>query len=49
MNQPTDKKIYDGFVDCFVKTIKSDGVLSLWRGVSGCIFVLFLWTLFCAV
>jgi hypothetical protein len=32
MNQPTDKKIYNGFVDCAVKTIKSDGVLSLWRG-----------------
>jgi hypothetical protein len=32
MNQPTDKKIYDGFVDCFIKTVKSDGVLSLWRG-----------------
>jgi hypothetical protein len=32
MNQPTDKKIYDGFVDCFVKTVKSDGVPALWRG-----------------
>ena len=32
MNQPTDKKIYDGFVDCAVKTVKQDGVLSLWRG-----------------
>ena len=32
MNQPTDKKIYDGFVDCAVKTIKTDGPLSLWRG-----------------
>jgi len=32
MNQPTDKKIYDGFVDCVVKTIKADGPLSLWRG-----------------
>jgi len=32
MNQPTDKKIYDGFVDCLVKTVKQDGVLSLWRG-----------------
>lgn len=32
MNQPTDKKIYDGFTDCLVKTVKSDGVLSLWRG-----------------
>ena len=32
MNQPTDKKIYDGFVDCVVKTVKADGPLSLWRG-----------------
>ena len=32
MNQPTDKKIYNGFMDCAVKTIKNDGVLSLWRG-----------------
>jgi hypothetical protein len=32
MNQPTDKKIYEGFSDCLVKTVKQDGVLSLWRG-----------------
>lgn len=32
MNQPTDKKIYDGFFDCAMKTIKTDGPLSLWRG-----------------
>mmetsp|Transcript_15009 Transcript_15009/g.28140 ORF Transcript_15009/g.28140 Transcript_15009/m.28140 type:complete len:284 (-) Transcript_15009:444-1295(-) len=32
MNQPTDKKIYNGFVDCLVKTVKNDGVTSLWRG-----------------
>lgn len=32
MNQPTDKKIYDGFMDCAVKTVKSDGVTGLWRG-----------------
>lgn len=32
MNQPTDKKIYDGFVDCAVKTVKEGGVSSLWRG-----------------
>ena len=32
MNQPTDKKIYEGFTDCLVKTVKADGVLSLWRG-----------------
>mmetsp|Transcript_2751 Transcript_2751/g.3247 ORF Transcript_2751/g.3247 Transcript_2751/m.3247 type:complete len:283 (-) Transcript_2751:262-1110(-) len=32
MSQPTDKKIYDGFVDCAIKTVKEGGVLSLWRG-----------------
>lgn len=32
MNQPTDAKIYNGFVDCLTKTVKQDGVLSLWRG-----------------
>jgi Mitochondrial carrier protein len=32
MNQPTDTKIYNGFVDCLVKTVKADGVLVLWRG-----------------
>lgn len=32
MNQPTDAKIYNGFLDCAAKTIKNDGVLSLWRG-----------------
>jgi Mitochondrial carrier protein len=32
MNQPTDQKIYSGFTDCLVKTVKNDGVLSLWRG-----------------
>uniref|UniRef100_A0A7S3PX08 Mitochondrial carrier protein n=1 Tax=Chaetoceros debilis TaxID=122233 RepID=A0A7S3PX08_9STRA len=32
MNQPTDVKLYDGFVDCASKTIKEGGVLSLWRG-----------------
>jgi hypothetical protein len=32
MNQPTDKKIYNGFSDCLVTTVKQDGVLSLWRG-----------------
>jgi len=32
MNQPTDAKLYNGFVDCAAKTIKNDGVLSLWRG-----------------
>jgi len=32
MNQPPDKQIYSGFVDCFAKTIKNDGITSLWRG-----------------
>lgn len=32
MNQPTDKKIYNGFTDCLVKTVKNDGFFSLWRG-----------------
>jgi len=32
MNQPTDKKIYSGFSDCFVKLVKADGFFSLWRG-----------------
>ena len=32
MNQPTDKKLYNGFTDCLVKTIKQDGFMSLWRG-----------------
>lgn len=32
MSQPTDKKIYTGFSDCAIKTVKADGVLSLWRG-----------------
>ncbi|GAX11795.1 hypothetical protein FisN_7Lh178 [Fistulifera solaris] len=32
MNQPTDKKIYNGFSDCLTKTVQADGVLSLWRG-----------------
>ena len=32
MNQPTDAKLYNGFVDCARKTISDGGVLSLWRG-----------------
>jgi len=32
MNQPPDKKIYTGLLDCFVKTVSQDGVMSLWRG-----------------
>ena len=32
MNQPTDKKVYNGFLDCAVKVIQEGGVTSLWRG-----------------
>jgi hypothetical protein len=32
MNQPTDKLIYNGFVDCVTKTVKAEGALSLYRG-----------------
>ena len=32
INQPTDAKVYSGFMDCASKTIKEGGVLSLWRG-----------------
>ena len=32
MNQPTDRKIYNGFSDCLVKTVRDDGFFSLWRG-----------------
>jgi len=32
MNQPTDAKVYNGFADCFVKTVKKDGPFALYRG-----------------
>lgn len=32
MNQPTDKKVYSGFVDCFTKIVKKDGVKGLYAG-----------------
>jgi len=32
MNQPTDAKLYNGFVDCAQKIVAEGGVLSLWRG-----------------
>jgi hypothetical protein len=32
MNQPPDAKIYNGFVDCLVKLVKRDGVMSLYNG-----------------
>jgi hypothetical protein len=32
MNQPTNQKQYSGLADCFVKTVRQEGPLSLWRG-----------------
>jgi len=32
MNQPTDRKIYNGFIDCAVKTVQQEGPLALYRG-----------------
>jgi hypothetical protein len=32
MNQPTNKKVYSGLADCFVKTVRQEGPLSLWKG-----------------
>ncbi|KAL7510549.1 hypothetical protein ACHAXN_007426 [Cyclotella atomus] len=32
MNQPTNQKVYDGMMDCLVKTVRNEGPLSLWRG-----------------
>jgi hypothetical protein len=32
MNQPTNAKVYEGMSDCFVKTVRNEGPLSLWRG-----------------
>ena len=32
MNQPTDAKLYSGFVDCFMKIVRADGPLALYRG-----------------
>lgn len=32
MNQPTDKKIYNGLIDCATKVVKNEGPLSLYRG-----------------
>ena len=32
MNQPTDKKLYDGFVDAAVKILKNEGPGAFWRG-----------------
>ena len=32
MSQPTDQRIYSGLSDCLVKTVRTEGPLSLWRG-----------------
>ena len=32
MNQPTDKKIYNGFFDAGIKLVKKDGPLALYKG-----------------
>lgn len=32
MNQPTDKKIYNGFMDAAVKILRNDGPLAFYRG-----------------
>ena len=32
MNQPVDAKIYNGFVDCFVKILRNEGPLGFYKG-----------------
>jgi len=32
MNQPTDKKLYSGILDCFKQTVQKEGPMSLYRG-----------------
>lgn len=32
MNQPTDQKLYNGFVDCFLKILKNEGPLGFYKG-----------------
>lgn len=32
MNQPADAKLYNNALDCFLKIIKNEGPLTLWRG-----------------
>lgn len=32
MNQPTDAKLYNGFVDCFLKMLKNEGPLGFYKG-----------------
>eukprot|EP00808_Paulinella_micropora_P003927 g36287.t1 len=35
---PTGEMPYNGVVDCFIKTVKKDGVISLWRGYTSYYF-----------
>lgn len=32
MNQPADAKVYNNAADCFMKIVKNEGPLTLWRG-----------------
>ena len=32
MNQPIDAKLYNGFADCFVKIVRNEGPLGLYKG-----------------
>jgi hypothetical protein len=32
MNQPTNQKIYNGFVDCSLKVLKQEGPFAFYRG-----------------
>jgi hypothetical protein len=32
MNQPTDQKLYNGFVDCFFKILRNEGPLGFYKG-----------------
>ena len=32
MNQPSDAKIYNGFVDCFGKILKNEGPMGFYKG-----------------
>jgi len=32
MNQPSDKKIYNGFLDCATKIFTNEGPLAFWKG-----------------
>jgi len=32
MNQPSDAKLYNGFVDCFMKILKNEGPLGFYKG-----------------